>query len=92
MDSTKQHRRTPMTTNRWFGILLLLTIPLVNIYFLIYWAFIQKVSFTRRNFSRAVILWVIIVSLIIVLAIIIFQPNFGQFFNALNELKTSQVE
>ena len=74
----KRHRHTPITMNKWFGMLLLLTIPLVNIYYIIYWAFIQRVSQTRRNYARAVILWFIIVALIIVLATIIFQPNIKQ--------------
>ena len=83
MENTKQHRHTPMTTNKWLGTLLLLTIPLVNLYFVIYWAFVQKISQTRRNFARAVILWFVMIALIIILAIIIFNPNFEQFFDAL---------
>ena len=75
MEETKHRRHTAITMNKWFGILLLLTVPLVNLYFLIYWAFIQKVSQTRRNFARAVILWAVIITLITVLVMIIFQPN-----------------
>ena len=87
MENKNYHKRNPISTNKWFGILLLLTIPLVNIYFIIYWAFIQKVSFTRRNFSRALILWGIITSLIIVLTVIILQPNFECVINTLKEMK-----
>jgi len=83
--------RTPMTTNKWLGVLLLLTIPLVNIYFIIYWAFIQKISQTRRNFARAIILWAIMAALIIVLIIIIFHPNFEKLFNALAEINAAEV-
>jgi len=83
----KQRRRTPMTTNKWFVILLLLTIPLVNIYYIIYWAFIQKISQTRRNFSRAVILWVIIFVLIVVLAFIVFQHEIQSMFSIFKEIR-----
>ena len=85
MEETKHRRRTAITVNKWFVILLLLTIPLVNIYFVIYWAFIQKVSQTRRNFARAVILWAIIIALVFVLLIIIFHPHFMSFSSSTPE-------
>jgi amino acid transporter len=85
MENTNYHRHKSMTTNKWIGVLLLLTIPLVNIYFVIYWAFVQKISFTRRNFARAVLLWLLIVAMLSVLALIIFQPNFQRFTDAFKQ-------
>ena len=92
MENTNYRRGKPMTTNKWIGILLLLTIPLVNLYFVIYWAFIQKVSMTRRNFSRALILWFIIVALIAILLLIIIQPDFQAFADALTKMKSTNAQ
>jgi len=75
-----------ITVNRWIGILLLLTIPAVNLCFVIYWAFIQKVSTTLRNFARAIILWFIIILLILTLTIMIIAPDFQNFVTAWEDL------
>jgi len=91
MEYTKNNKRPSMSTNRWLVVLLILTIPLVNIALIIYWAFIQKISHTRRNFARATILWGIMIALIIVLVLIIFQPNFEHIFSVLKELKSVQA-
>ena len=91
MENTNYRRGKPMTTNKWIGILLLLTVPLVNIYFIIYWAFIQKVSMTRRNFSRALIIWSIIVALITILLLIIIQPDLQSFATAFKNMKSTNV-
>ena len=92
MENTNR-KRVPLSTNKWIGLLLLLTIPLVNVYFLIYWAFVQKVSYTRRNFARAVIIWSIIFILVAILAIIIFQPDFQKVAETFKEInKVLQVE
>ena len=88
----KNHRRNkPISTNKWIGILLLLTIPLVNLYFIIYWAFVQKISMTRRNFSRAIILWFTTVALITVLLLIVIQPDFKSFAIALKEVNSKPL-
>ncbi|MDR1543415.1 MAG: hypothetical protein LBS50_03190 [Prevotellaceae bacterium] len=68
-----QREHSLITIGRWFGMFLLLTIPLVNVFFLIKWAFVQKISRTRRNFAIAVIVYLFALILIGVILMITFK-------------------
>ena len=51
----------PITVRQWFWILLLLSIPILNIILILYWAYSDKTTNQNlTNFSRAILLWILI--------------------------------
>lgn len=68
---TDQEDRHVMTVGDWFVTVLLLSIPFVNIIMLIVWAFSSDTNPNRRNYSRAIMLWLLLVAIFVVLAFII---------------------
>ncbi|MDR2684933.1 MAG: hypothetical protein LBB53_06095 [Prevotellaceae bacterium] len=94
MEKSHKHSsgHSHVSMSGWLGILFLLTIPLVNIYFLINWAFIQKISRTKRNFSRAFLTWCFIVILLLVLFLIIFRIDLAETLSKfINSITTMPV-
>ncbi|RHW37405.1 hypothetical protein D1B33_07610 [Lysinibacillus yapensis] len=57
----------------WFATLILLSIPLVNLIFLFIWAFSSEAS--KRNFSRATLLYILVSSVIAVITFIVIMSN-----------------
>ena len=56
-----------------FATLILLSIPLVNLIFLLIWAFGSEVS--KRNFSRATLLYILVSSVIAIITMIVIMSN-----------------
>ena len=58
----------PISVNKWFWILLLLSIPIINIILVIAWAMKQGTTNQNLiNFSRAILLWVVVCMAIAIL-------------------------
>ena len=57
----------PMSVGAWFVTLLVLTIPMVNIVMYLVWAFGPGGNVNRRNYCRAVLLWLAVGVLLAVL-------------------------
>lgn len=58
---SNEERDSPAVgTGEWFVVLLLLGIPLVNVVLLLIWAFGGSASPSKRNFSRAVLVFLVI--------------------------------
>ena len=47
----------PMTVGEWWVILLILSIPLLNIIMCLFWAFSSSGNVNRRAFCRAFLIW-----------------------------------
>lgn len=56
MDDTR-----PLTLGEWMLTLLVLAIPLVNLFAYLYWALADGVNLNRKRFSQASILWFMII-------------------------------
>ena len=50
----------PMSVGNWFLTLLILGIPLVNVVMYLVWAFLPAGNVNRRNYCRAVLLWILV--------------------------------
>lgn len=57
MDETRA-----LTLGEWMLTLLVLAIPLVNLFAYLYWALADGVNVNRKRFSQASILWFLIVA------------------------------
>jgi len=53
-----------ISTGEWFGFMLFLSIPLLNIVLLLSGAFSKRENVTLRNFCRAVLIWLAISAVI----------------------------
>jgi len=62
----------PFSTGRWFGTLLVMCIPVVNIIMLFVWAFGSRTNISKRNFFRAELLMLLIVIVLFVVSFIVF--------------------
>jgi len=51
----------PMALGDWMITLLVLAIPLVNLFMYLYWAFSKTGNVNRRTFCQACILWFLII-------------------------------
>lgn len=69
----------PITLGSWLLIMLLISIPCVNIIMLLIWAFGRNVSITKKNYSRAMLIFMLI-GLVIGL---IFSSVFATIFSSL---------
>jgi hypothetical protein len=92
-------KEAPVSTGGWFGILFLLALPGINLLLLIIWALGGTGKVNKKNFSRAVLLWMligIILSLLVGLVFSIFFASSGgiegikQFF--LDKITVSGVQ
>lgn len=68
-----------MSLGDWLLIMLLVSIPCVNIILLLLWAFGRNVSITKKNYSRAMLIFMVI-GLVIGL---IFSSIFATIFSTL---------
>jgi hypothetical protein len=50
----------PMSVGEWFVTLLILALPVVNIVMYLVWAFSSVGNLNRRNYCRAVLLWLLV--------------------------------
>jgi FtsH-binding integral membrane protein len=68
-----------MTLGNWLLIMLLVSIPCVNIILLLLWSFGRDVSITKKNYSRAMLIFMVI-GLVIGL---IFSSIFATIFSSI---------
>jgi len=56
----KGSRYAPVSTGAFFGVMLLMAIPVVNIILLVVWAVSKTNKISLRNYARAMLIWMII--------------------------------
>ena len=54
------YKEVPISTGGYVGIIFLLSLPLINLLFLIIWACGGCNKVNKRNFARAILIWVLI--------------------------------
>lgn len=64
----KQSDQKVISVGEWMVTILVFLLPVVNIIMMAYWAFSSEGSVNRRNFSRACLLWIIILLIAYVVA------------------------
>jgi hypothetical protein len=65
----QKERPNEMSVMEWFGTLILLAIPLVNIILLFVWDFGANSS--KKNFARAILLYYVVVTIIALIVVAI---------------------
>jgi hypothetical protein len=65
----------------WMITLLILSIPLVNFIVLLFWAFSSGTDPIKANFSKAALLWLLIIT---VLYVLFFGALIGAFLGAMS--------
>ena len=70
-----------VTTGEWFVTMLVTAIPLVGIIMIFVWAHGDRVSISKSNWAKAVLIWSIIYIVIIVFIITVFGSNLINYFN-----------
>lgn len=70
----------PLSIMDWIIIFFLTSIPVVGFVLVIYWSLADDVNINKKNFSKAIILVMVIV---FVLAVV-FSFLFGQYFSNIN--------
>lgn len=75
---------SPMTMGQWIGTLVILMIPLVNIIFMLIWAFKKNVNRNKKNYSRAMI---VVTGVGIVLYFVILFPIITNYISNLSNLQ-----
>lgn len=79
-----------VSMGEWMWTLLLSAIPFVNLIPLLVWAFSSSTKASKANFSRAVLLWMVIgFCLSIVLAILVFVFGISLGFKLINDYMRS---
>lgn len=58
----------PITTGSWLVTIILSTIPVVNLIALFYWSFSKTADPNKANWSRAMLIWILI-SIILFIAV-----------------------
>ncbi len=66
-----------LTVGDWMIILLLISIPVINIIMLFVWALSSDTNETKSNFAKAVLMWFVV---IIILWILLFASLAGIFY------------
>lgn len=57
-------KRKPLSTAAFFGMQLLLLIPIVNLFLLFIWAFRKKTNANRQAYARSILIWLLILFII----------------------------
>jgi heme/copper-type cytochrome/quinol oxidase subunit 2 len=66
-----------LSVGDWMIILLLISIPIINIIMLFVWALSSDTNETKSNFAKAVLMWFVV---IIIIWILIFASLAGIFY------------
>jgi heme/copper-type cytochrome/quinol oxidase subunit 2 len=66
-----------LTVGDWMIILLLISIPVINIIMLFVWALSSDTNETKSNFAKAVLMWFVV---IIIIWILLFASLAGIFY------------
>ena len=61
-------RDRPLSTSEFFGMMLLLGIPVLNLVLLLVWAFGSGTNLNRRNLSRAMLIFTVIIAVVWVIS------------------------
>ncbi len=79
---------SPLSVGQFFLMMFLMCIPVVNIILIFIWAFGSNVNVNKKNFSRAILIWVLIsIAISIILSIVFaallsaFWPQIEDFIN-----------
>ena len=88
---SNRHRTTSVTTNKWFFVIILSWIPVINLIFLAYLAFIQKKSHSLRNFSRAAILWAVLLALVLIIMFVYIAPEWTSVIDCIKSSTTGDT-
>jgi amino acid transporter len=75
---TVETKERPISTGGWFGILFLLALPVLNLLLLIIWAVGGTGRVNKKNFARAVLLWMAIGVVLSILVAVIFSVFFSE--------------
>ena len=87
--SQRRHSsRTSVSTNKWFFVIVISWIPGLNLIFLAYLAFLQKKSHSLRNFSRAAILWIILLVLVLIITFVYIAPEWTSVIDCIRSSTT----
>lgn len=75
-------KRKPLSTASFFGMQVLLLIPVINIFLLFIWAFRKKTNSNRQAYARSILIWFLlffIIISVITLVMYIFNVNINTF-------------
>lgn len=65
-------RTKPLTTANFFFTQVLFLIPILNIFFIIYWSFKKNINENLKSYARSMLIWTIITAIICVFALLTF--------------------
>ena len=95
LEETINKYNKPLTSGAFFGMQILLMVPIVNIILLLIWSFAGKINLNRRAYARAVLAWFLIfcvITLFVLLSLIFLRYPldmnfwFNQFKNYINSI------
>ncbi len=73
----------PVKTSTYFWMMLVMAIPFVNLIMLLIWSFSEKINLSRRNFSRAALIWagiIIAIAIVSLVIAIVSLLTYGNYF------------
>ena len=65
-------RTMPLTTANFFFTQILFLIPILNIFFIIYWSLKKDINENLKAYSRSMLIWTIIAAIVSVFALLTF--------------------
>lgn len=83
------YQEEPISTGGYIGIMFLMMLPLINLILLIIWACGGCKKVNKRNFARAMLVWMVIASVLGGLLFLVGGLFFGDTIDALKEYGTS---
>lgn len=83
------YQEEPISTGGYIGIMFLVMLPLINLILLIIWACGGCKRVNKRNFARAMLVWMVIASVLGGLLLLVGGLFFGDTIDALKEYGTS---
>ncbi|WP_294612641.1 zinc ribbon domain-containing protein [uncultured Bacteroides sp.] len=83
------YQEEPISTGGYIGIMFLMMLPFINLILLIIWACGGCKKVNKRNFARAMLVWMVIASLLGGLLFLVGGLFFGDTIDALKEYGTS---
>lgn len=82
------YKEEPISTGGYIGIMLLMLIPVINLILVIIWACGGCRKVNKRNFARAMLVWLLIAGVLTTLFIFVGGLLFGDTINAIKEFGT----
>ena len=77
----KEPSNEHVTTEQWFGTMLVAAIPLIGIIMMFVWAHGDGVSISKSNWAKAILIWCIIYIVIIVFIVTVFGSTLLGYIN-----------